>query len=248
MLSVWTVATVAYGLTWLAAVLIVNTRRSSAASNAVTLVGLWVVGVVLFPFAIERAAVAGYPLPPYSALVDVARNAPDQVARMDERELAANSGATHTDEMPSGTLFDMGRMYLVGAARAEAVQRIVDRARRDVDDRLASQEWFITISSVLTPATALQQVALECAGTGRGRYLDFVLQDEAFQHSLNRFFNPRKFALPTSVFRSTDYERIPRFRYRKEPALAVLRRRGRPCGIQIAYGIVAVAISLAALK
>ena len=76
-----------YAMFWLALTLAVNAVGCSARTNALSLLALWLLFVVLLPFAVDQIATRNHPVPPHSEITDRIRGAPEEVRSIGREQL-----------------------------------------------------------------------------------------------------------------------------------------------------------------
>jgi hypothetical protein len=145
------------------------------------------------------------------------------VSGLGRERVLAGFLAQHAEVHVRG-LSDLGTLYLEGAARREAQQRVIESAQQRWEESLAEQQALANRLASLSPSALLTTTLIELADAGRSRYLDFMRQKRAYERAYDSFFLARKLALPNSVFRSADYYLIPAMRCREESLSAVFRR------------------------
>lgn len=225
-----------YAVFWLALSLGVNAMGRSATANALFLTTAWLALVVLVPFAIDRIAIGVYPVPPHAAVANVSRFAPEQVAHLPREPLVQAFLARHSG-VNAPQLSGLGLLYLERAARKEEEQRRQQVEQDRWEQSLRSQQAMANRLAFLTPAALLTNTLIELAGTGRERYLDFLLQKRHFEQQYEAFFRPRRLALPNSIFRASDFTLIPTMSYREEAAGDVFSRAAPPlAGLAVISG------------
>jgi ABC-2 type transport system permease protein len=235
-------AVLAYALFWLAVAAGLNSHHRSAAQNAFTLTALWLLFVVLIPFAIDQIATNVHPVPPHAEIVNVARSAPETVKRIGRDQVIA-SFLKHHPELPSTKgISDLGLLYLEGAARREAVQQINQATQQRWEASLRQQQGLANRLSLLSPAALLTGTLIELAGTSRSRYLDFLDQTSEYRARYDKFFLLREMTLPSSLFNTADYDLIPTMTYREEPSAHVIRR-----ALVFLFGLLFIAVLVASV-
>jgi hypothetical protein len=233
----------AYGLLWLAFAIIAY--RFSCGRGLARLFTLWLLLVVLVPLAIDRIAGWARPIPSRGEALEAVRTAPERVASSDQNALMIAFLERHPDYPRPDTLAPLGRIYLEGAARSEARDELIERDEQRIVEAAARQQRLVDLLSMASPPALLQRCLTALAGTDRERYDRFLRLTAAYEQEYRRFFNQRRFALPRSVFKADDYERIPRMKYEEEPVRAVVARSVWPFGTLLGYCCAATALALA---
>jgi hypothetical protein len=232
-----------YGLFWLTAALVIESRIADGRRGVLALVMLWVSAVVVIPYAIHQTAMAFRPVPAEVTTIEAVRTAPERARTIDAREAMATLLMRHPEYPRPEALADLGRMYLEGAARNEARDALIAAAKDQVDGAASAHHGLVDRLSIASPAVLLQRSLIILAGTDRSRYVDFLRQKADYDGTYGRFFNLRRFALPRSVFSASDYDHIPRMHYQEEHIDTVLRRIATSLGWLTAYAAAAAVLA-----
>jgi ABC-2 type transport system permease protein len=222
------IAILAYAVFWLALTLGVNAVGRDATTNALRLMTLWLLFVVLIPFAIDQIATRTHPIPAHSEITNRIRTVPDEV-RSIGREQLINEYLRRQALKISSTkeLSSLAVLYLEGTARRAALEQRFENIQKEWENSLAQQQKLANRLAIISPSALLTSSLIEIAGTSRHRFRDFVHQKQEYEESYERFFLPRLLALPNSVFKSADYDLIPTMQYR-EIHSALVRRSVAP--------------------
>jgi ABC-2 type transport system permease protein len=133
--------------------------------------------------------------------------------------------------------------YIGRAAEAEEMERRMQPIRDRFERQIAGQQAFIDRYRFLSPTILLQNTLRDLAGTGRGRYQDFLSQVEAYRQNWRGFFQARIFLLPPMT--SSNYDQIPRFTYREQPLREAPRRMAVPLAMMF---VMTMALGLSGLR
>jgi ABC-2 type transport system permease protein len=233
---------VVYGALWFSLAVLVNAYSRSSAASALALVVCWLALAVLIPSAVNIAATALHPVPSRAEFVN-ARRAADAELRGMTAELSERFFDDHPEYPRDAVYPELGRNYIGNAAEAEEMGRRMRPIRDLFDRQIAGQQAFIDLYRFLLPVILLQDTLRDLAGTGRGRYKDFLSQVEAYQQTWRRFFWAKTFLLPPMT--SSNYDQIPRFTYRERHLREVTRRMAVPLATMFAM---AIALGLLGLR
>jgi len=250
-LALWLGAVVTYAIFWLALALLVNSARLSPPSAAATLAGAWLLLNVLVPTAANAVANGVYPAPPRPEYVAVERELPERIAKLSSIELVREYSHHHPEYGNLTHLDYQGYRYVVGHAMAEARAALLDLEESRIQEQRRKQDRLAALLSTASPAALLLRFMTEVSGSGHTRREAFLLQKKQHLADYNRFFRPRIYALPNSVFRSSDYDKIPTFHYREETLAEVWARASAPGGLLVAFALLtsaAVAYRLTAFR
>ncbi|MDA1273209.1 MAG: DUF3526 domain-containing protein [Verrucomicrobia bacterium] len=210
----------AYGLFWVALSMAVNTVARSAASAAAALGGAWVALVLVAPTLLNATLETIYPTPSRPELVAAGRRASNETEKRGS-ELLYSFYRDHPELAPPGQRADFDALHLTVQSE---VGRAVEPVRKKFDEQLARQQAAVGRWRFVSPAIASHEALTDLAGTGYWRHRAFRDQVSAFKRTVSDFYTPkihRREALTMA-----DYDRLPRFIFREEPAGTWLARVG----------------------
>lgn len=220
-LSVWfrlISVLIAYLFFWFAVALLVNLFGQSSGNNAVTLVGVWLVFVLLIPSLISQLATRFNPVPSritmmheYRVVSAEANKRADEILKSylrDHPELAARD--TTTVNKYQWLLNYFASSDLVN----QSVQPIVDSYYA----ALGRQQQWVDNLRFLSPAILVQNSLNEISGTSTAHYAAFRKDVLAFADTWKNYFKPRMFA--NEWMNSSEIIQLP------EPASSVDSVRG----------------------
>jgi ABC-2 type transport system permease protein len=201
---------------WFAASVFVNAWGRSSAGNALSLVGLWLGLVVVVPGLVSVAVDAIHPQPSRVTLVNLAREAAS--------EAEAKASVLEGDHGK-----DAARASDRTARRALDVQEDLERRVQPVVEafgqQLSRQQGLVDQLRFVSPAIVLHEGLNEVAGSGVARHRHFAEQVDRFHEAYKRFFFER--IRRGAELGPADYDAMPRFEHREEPASAVAGRVGK---------------------
>jgi ABC-2 type transport system permease protein len=218
----WFVVIALYAIFWFAVAAAVNALGFSSATNAGLLAGIWIVLVIVMPALLNVAATTLHPAPSRIEFVSKQREA-DNFTRSAGEQLLAQFYGDHPELVPAGRLdlAEFSRRFF--AVRQEMQWRMLPELER-FDDSLEEQNALVSRYRVLSPAVVVQESLNDIAGTSAARHKNFVAQIRSFVDEWQAFFVPR--VMRKEVFKSTDYDQIPRFDFTEEPTTAIGSRVG----------------------
>ena len=219
-LTLWTLATAAYGGFWHGVALVVNARGRPAAANALALAGLWLLFTIVGPSTINLAVAVRYPMPSRVEAAVQARAATQQATVQGSRDL----GQFLQDHPTSANVGrdGMRQFARLQAARDAQVAAKLQQVDAAFDTQLRLQRRLASWLSVLSPAMIAQDVLLEAAGTSASRYERFGAEASAFQAQWRDYFEPR--ILDAATLTEREYATAPRFRFSGEDPSSAVRR------------------------
>ncbi len=202
---------VAWALFWFAAAVAVNAWGQTSASNALMLVGLWLVVVIVVPGLLHVGVDTLYPPPSRIELLHEAREAGQDV----ERELAGLKGRHDVDTSTTGFA---KRVVAVEEALARRTTPVVTELR----DQLNRRQEMVDTWRFLSPAILVQLALEDVAGSGSVRHQRFEAQVDAFHETYRDFFFDR---IRREVrLTAADLATLPAPSFEEEPAPALVWR------------------------
>ena len=226
-------AVLAYGLFWVALALAVNTVARTAAAAATSLGGAWVLLVLVAPTLLNVAVETLYPTPSRPELIAAGRKASGEAEKRGG-DLLDSFYRDHPELAPAGQQADFAARHLTVQ---DEVGRAIEPVRRKFDEQLARQQAAVGRWRFLSPAIALHEALTDLAGTGYWRHRAFREQVGDLRRSVSGFYTPRIHRREPVT--SADLERLPRFEFREEPAVA--------WGLRVAAGLAGILVLAGAL-
>jgi ABC-2 type transport system permease protein len=219
-LALWALVVGLYALFWFGAALAVSAMGRSSATNAVVLLGVWLAVVVIVPSLYNMTVTSLRPSPSRVELTTELRAATDE-ANEQGAVLLQKFYLDHP-EMMAGGAADMDNFAARSVAVQEAVEQAMAPAVAAFDQRLMEQQALADRFRFVSPALVLQAALFDLAGTSVHRYRAYSEAVDAFHASWRAWFFPRVFAKETLT--PADYDALPAFTFREEPAGAVAAR------------------------
>ncbi len=222
-LAWWAAFVAAYSAFWFALAIAVNATARSSASNALVLVGSWVVLVLVAPVLLNLVVSAASPTPSRTELATRTRLVTIAGLNRYAELLATDYDYTDTPDMlvpKDGKIEVAARrqgMYLVERDVDRELDAVLERFRT----QLARQQQLISWYGALSPAITTYEGLTALAGTGVRRHLSFEQQVDEFHVAWKAFFEPR--ILQGVAISEMDLDRIPRFTWREEDPVVVRR-------------------------
>ena len=221
-LATWALLVVAYGTFWLALAVAVNAYGRSSATNALALVGAWVLFVLVAPLLLNLA-------------VGIARPAPSRTELATRTRLLTIDGLNRYKDLlgtdyrygdePDLLLPKDGKIAV--PARRQGLfllQQEVDRqldAELDAFERqMAAQQSLVDRFGVVSPAVVVYEGMAALGGNGSARFLRFQEQVDDFHRRWTTFFEPR--ILDGIAIVEADFARMPAFLLNDVPRQALI--------------------------
>ncbi|MCP3142751.1 ABC transporter permease [Pyxidicoccus xibeiensis] len=223
----WVVLVVAYGAFWFALALAVNALGLGSSTNALVLLGAWVLLVVVVPAVAQLGVSRMYPVPSRVALVGATRTASLEAEKRGSEVLSAYL-QDHPELAPEGTRTE-GYWPTALAVQDEAA-RATAPVVAAFQAQLARQQATLGVLRFASPALAFQQALQDVAGTGSRRHEHFLAQVDRFHTAWREALLPRVFA--ASPLGAAEHRALPRFAYEEQPGSDVVA--------QVALGLLAL--------
>jgi ABC-2 type transport system permease protein len=230
-----------YSLFWFALVTAVNAFGRASATNALLLVGTWVVLVLVVPVVMNLAVSIASPAPSRAELATRTRLVTSE--SLNRYSELFGSDYEHIDKpellLPKDGKIEvaprMQAFYLADQHVDENLEALLERFRA----QLAGQQRLIARFGMLSPAIVAYEGMTALAGTGLRRHVHFQNQVDSFHRSWKAFFEPR--ILKGIAITESDLDRLPGFAWREEEPSVV--RAGIVSGLlQLTVPAVAFAV------
>lgn len=213
----WLLATALYFAFWMGVVLIISNLKRNSSFNAFSLLGSWLVIVIVVPTLINLYLASAYAAPPRNDLTQAIRHEFEEIwAKYDDKNHRFQTAQKLAAKYPaykSDTSYNWEDKYML--------------AEYDFyDDRLAplfakyqnlnlQKETIGNKLSVLSAAALSQQIFNGLAQTDTRNHYHFLEEVGRFHAELKVFFYTKIFQNKT--FKLTDFELIPKYEFKAKP-------------------------------
>jgi ABC-2 type transport system permease protein len=225
----WLCGATLYALFWFALALLVNARSAASDRNAATLVGAWLLLVILAPALTNLIATTVFPAPSRVELTTELREATEQA----DRDAAATRDRYFFDH-PDMQGQDMDQNeYFRSVARSEAgIARSMLPLLARFETQSERQQSVVEALQYLSPGTLSWQLLTGLSGSDGARHREFRAQTLRFHERWVEFFVTRLEA--NQPLTRADYAAIPRFEFRESSVATSLRRAAGPvCALSL---------------
>ena len=199
----------AYNLFWFVLSCVINIKVNNSAKNALTLIGLWLIIVLVLPASINQIGNSLYPVPSRLKMINEIRsikkeNEESQNKIMDEYlrnhpELAQQSDKDN---------FGFWHNYF-------ASEKVMEEKTKPIlveyEGQLKKQQDLISLFKYLSPAILVQQSLNNFAGTSEKHYNDYKKQVFEFSDKWRNYLAPMLFK--NQKFTIKNYNEMPVFNY-----------------------------------
>lgn len=219
-LALWMALVVAYGVFWFALSALVSSLGRASATNALLLIGAWVLLVLVVPVVLNLAVSSTHPAPSRTDLATQTR-----LVTIDGLERYKDLFSTDYDyiDRPDTLLPKDGRLEVAPRMRAfYQMEAFVDEQLSEVlsrfDRQLAAQQVLVDRFSFISPAIVANEGMASLAGNGTRRYERFKQQVVGHHEAWRAYFVPR---IQNGVaIVEDDFEGSPRWSWEEEsPAI-----------------------------
>jgi ABC-2 type transport system permease protein len=227
-LTWWMGAAIAYGIFWLGISVYVNARGGTAVANALTLVGVWLMLVIISPSLVNLAVRVLFPVPSRVQL-DVAMRAASRAA---VAQGSRTLGRFLEDHPSAGTGEEgMTLFYTLQDTRDRQIAASIRPLVLMFESQRERQARAISTLQYASPTILAQMLLSDVAGTSGRRAQRFAEQAARFQEAWRAHFAPVVFGGTSPV------PQPPAFQYIEEPVSDVVRRSALPLLILTAVGV-----------
>jgi ABC-2 type transport system permease protein len=218
-LGLWMALVIAYGLFWFTLSALVNSLGRTSATNALLLIGTWVLLVLVVPVILNLAVSWVHPAPSRTDLATQTR-----LVTIDGLNRYEDLFSQEYVDQPASLLPRDGRLEVAPRVRAfNLMDEYVDQRLAEVlagfDRQLAAQQLLVDRFSFISPAIVANEGMASLAGNGTRRYERFKQQVIAYHEVWRGYFVPR--VRNGIAIVETDFARFPRWLWQEESAATV---------------------------
>ena len=200
---------VAYALFWFVLAFATNIWIKSSAKNAITLIGFWILFVLLSPSLINQISNTLYPIPSRTLMLNEMRSIKAEATKKQD-EILDNFLRDHPEYATNDSTQTRG-FYQKYVATQQLIQDELKPLLSKFESQLNNQHKLVNASSWFSPALIVQNSLNRIAGTSTEDYQDFKRQSLAFSKEWKNFFRPMMFK--DSTFKKSDYKNLPEFEF-----------------------------------
>lgn len=202
---------VAYIFFWFLVSVVVNLRGGSSGFNAATLVGVWVVIVLMLPAFVSQFVNTFYPVPSRVNMIHEYREAQAESSKKTDQILRGYLN-DHPDLAPKDSTSKNQYSYWLGHfASASVISESVQPLVKATDDAIEKQQQWVGNLRYVSPAILTQDAINDLAGTSTAHYNDFRKQVITFSMQWREHFMPRMFA--NESMKASDIQNLPEYKY-----------------------------------
>ncbi|WP_299465206.1 DUF3526 domain-containing protein [uncultured Microscilla sp.] len=188
-------AVMLYALFWFGLCFIVNLFGYSSEKNAVTLLGLWILLVLMVPSLINQLSASIYPMPSRTILINEVRKAQAAADKAQDKILDEflrnHPEIVVSREAKEGTAYRWWQRYF---ASKEVVEKQMMPLLKKFDQKLVQQQQLERRLRFLSPSVMMQDVLNELAKTSTDHYRAYRQSVSRFTKKWKDFFIPMVYA------------------------------------------------------
>jgi ABC-2 type transport system permease protein len=218
--ALWMALLIAYGLFWFMLSALVSSLGRASATNALLLIGTWVLLVLVVPVMLNLAVSGIHPAPSRADLA-----AQTRLVTIDGLNRFKDQFSQEYDDRPEALLpRDDGRLEVASRLRAfYLMEEFVDQQLSEVlarfDRQLALQQALVDRFGFISPAIIANEGMASLAGNGTRRYERFKQQVIGYHEAWRAYFVPR--VRDGIAIVEADFARFPRWSWQEESPATV---------------------------
>ncbi|WP_405604918.1 DUF3526 domain-containing protein [Polaribacter sp. Asnod1-A03] len=198
-----------YMLFWFSLAFVININSAKSAKNALSLLGLWIVFVLLIPSVISQTGDVFYPIPPRTEMINELREHKAEATKKQD-EILNNFLRDHpeyaiNDSTQSRTYW---HKYI---ASQKLIKEELEPLLTNYEEKLAQQQAWVSKFQWISPAIITQSALGTMAGTTKQDYTNYQNQVTAFAEDWRTYFVPLLYNNKT--FKKSMYKELPSFTY-----------------------------------
>ena len=198
-----------YMLFWFSLAFLVNLLGSSSAKNAVSILGLWVVFVLLVPSILNQAGNALYPIPSRTLLINEMRTKKADVSKKQD-EILDNFLRDHPEYAINDSTQARSFWHRYMASQ-KLVKEELEPLVNSYELQLQKQQDLVGNLKWISPSLTIQESLNKLAGSSASDFEDFREQVVVFAGNWREHFMP--FLYNNREFTVEDYNNLPQFNW-----------------------------------
>ncbi|QDO94449.1 DUF3526 domain-containing protein [Formosa sediminum] len=198
-----------YMLFWFSLAFAINIRIANSAKNALSLLGLWIVFVLLIPSVISQSGDLFFPIPPRTELISEVR-AHKAEATKKQDQILDNFLRDHPEYAVNDST--QARSFWHGyIASQKIIKEELQPLLSSYEEKLEQQQTYVSKFQWMSPAIVTQRALGSMAGTTKRDYNSYQNQVYEFAEAWRNYFVPLLYNNET--FKKSMYTELPRFSY-----------------------------------
>lgn len=202
----------AYMLFWFALAFLVNISGMNSAKNALSLIGLWILFVLLLPTVTNQLGNTMYPMPSRTIMVNEMRTIKAEATKRQD-EILDNYLRDHPEFAINDSTQNRTFWHRYMASQ-ELIKKDLQPVISSYDVQLRKQQKWLDQLKWISPAMSVQETLNSMAGTSTVDYDNFRTQTITFSERWRAHLIP--FLYNNQPFSKSDYDALPQFQYEQK--------------------------------
>ncbi|UMB60767.1 ABC transporter permease subunit [Lutibacter sp. A80] len=199
-----------YMLFWFSLAFAINVSIANSAKNALSLLGLWIVFVLLIPSVISQSGDVFYPIPSRTKLISEMREHKAEATKKQD-QILDNFLRDHPEYAINDST--QSRSFWHGyIASQKIIKEELQPLLSSYEDKLEKQQAWVAKFQWISPIIVTQRALGSMAGTTKQDYVDFQSQVYQFAEEWRNYFIPLLYNNQT--FKKRMYNELPTFNYK----------------------------------
>ncbi len=201
---------VVYNLFWFVLAFIINIKINNSSKNALTLIGFWLLIVLIMPATINQIGSSLYPTPSRLKMINEIRLIQkENEAKQNEIMDAYLRDHPEMAQESDNEKFGFWHNYF---ASEKVMEEKTKPLLAEYNLQLEKQQDLIAIFEYFSPAILMQQSLNKIAGTSEKHYNDYKEQVFTFSNKWRNYLVPMLFK--QQKFTTKNYKELPEFKYK----------------------------------
>lgn len=199
-----------YNLFWFVLAFIINIKLNDSSKNTLTLIGFWLILVLILPATINQIGNSLYPTPSRLKMINEIRLIKKENEKK-QNEILDTYLRNHP-EMAQGSDKEKFGFWHNYFASEKAMEEKTKPLLFEYESQLKKQQKLIGIFKYLSPSILMQQSLNKIAGTSEKHYNDYKKQVFEFSNEWRNYLVPMLFK--QQKFTTQNYSKLPTFNYK----------------------------------
>ncbi|CAL2080070.1 conserved membrane protein of unknown function [Tenacibaculum sp. 190524A02b] len=199
-----------YTLFWFAVAFIINIKINNSSKNALTLVGVWLLIVLVLPATINQLGNSLYPTPSRLKMINEIRDIKKENEEK-QNKILKEYLRNHPElaQAKKDQKFGFWHNYF---ASEKVMEEKTKPLLAEYNQQLQKQQQLIGMFKYVSPAILMQQSLNNLAGTSEKHYNDYKKQVFEFSEEWRNYLVPMLFK--GQKFTSKNYKELPKYTYK----------------------------------
>ena len=200
----------AYNMFWFMLALVVNIKINDSSKNTLTLIGCWLLLVLILPASINQIGYSLYPTPSRLKMINEIRLIKKE--NEEKQNEILDTYLRNHPEMAQGIDKEKFGFWHNYFASEKAMEEKTKPLLFEYESQLKKQQKLIGIFKYLSPSILMQQSLNKIAGTSEKHYNDYKKQVFEFSNEWRNYLVPMLFK--QQKFTTQSYSQLPIFNYK----------------------------------